>query len=83
MVSDEYWQGKFNDQIIYFTGSYFGGSEFVFHAADGEEYVESSFMYAWTNDKGNELVVTDTANFNPNGKVGTTSWKQLKPVNAQ
>ena len=83
MVSDEYWQGKFNDQIIYFTGSYFGGNEFVFHAADGEEYVESSFMYAWTNDKGNELVVTDTANFNPNGKVGTTSWKQLKPANAQ
>jgi len=83
MVSDEYWHGEFDDLVIYFSGGYLVESQFLFHAAEGGKYVGSSFKYAWTNDKGSELVVTDTADFNPNGKVGTTSWIQLKSANGQ
>lgn len=43
MVSHELWQGKYDDLVIYFSGSCFGDSQFVFHAGDRDEDVSSSY----------------------------------------
>jgi hypothetical protein len=78
-VSYEYWHGKFNDRIIYFRSSYFGGDQFYFDGPSSQESYSFAYDHAWRNDSGGEVIVTDSADFDPNEKVGAQSWTRLKP----
>jgi len=82
-VSYEYWHGQHDDLVIYFSGSFFGEDQFSFHAADGNGYQNFDLAHAWQMDQGGEFVLTDSADFDPNGKVGTKKWVRLKPVESQ
>ncbi len=77
-VSYEYWHGKFNDQVIYFESSYFGEDRFHFDDPSSGKSYSFAYKHAWGNDSGSEFIVTDSADFDPNGKVDTQSWKRLK-----
>jgi hypothetical protein len=82
-VSYEYWKGQYNDRITYFSGSFFGEDEFSFYDAGGQGYQNFDLSYAWQRESGGEFVLTDAADFDPNGRVGTQRWIRLKPVAGQ
>lgn len=43
--------------------------------------MSNQYSHAWASTTGNtnEYILTDSPSFNPNGQVGSGSWKQLQP----
>jgi hypothetical protein len=82
-VSYEYWKGQYNDRITYFSGSLFGENRFSFYDAGGQGYQNFDLAHAWQLEGGGEFVVTDAADFDPNGEAGAQKWIKLKPVASQ
>ena len=79
-VSSEYWKGRFNDRIIYFRSSFFGEDRISFqNPSSPNDSLSFAYAYVWSNEKGDEFIVTSSATFDPNGKAGAQTWKPLKP----
>jgi len=78
-ASYEYWHGKFTDRVIFFRRSYFGKNPFEFTGPSPREYHYFAYRYAWTNEGDAEFIVTDSADFDPNRKIGTQNWQRLQP----
>lgn len=62
--------------------------QFALHMGDEAIYKDPStgarvqmsnqYNHAWASGNGNEYILTDSASFNPNGQVGSSSWTQLQ-----